>query len=200
MTIGGGILGVSLAFGFSVITFAYAFGNVTGAHLNPAISFANFCAGRMDFLEFISYLCFQVLGAIGASMLLYFIVNDTTLETSGFATNGYGANSPGNYSMSVVFVTEFVMTFMFSLLALGVSAKKSLHNFAPLSIGLSLALIHVVTIPISNTSVNPARSTGPALIHQGTSLEQLWLFWVAPMFGALLAGVIYRLFLKKTMD
>ncbi len=192
--VGIGLLGVSLAFGLTVLTMAYAIGHVSGCHLNPAVTLGLVCAGRFDADEAIPYMVAQVAGAICASMLIYAIaIGASGYDLSkGLAANGYGAASPGGYSMAIGFVTELVMTFMFLMIILGCTSKRAPAGFAPIAIGLALTLIHLISIPVTNTSVNPARSTGPAIILGGTALQQLWLFWVAPMLGAAFAGLAHR--------
>ena len=192
--VGIGLLGVSLAFGLTVLTMAYAIGHVSGCHLNPAVTLGLVCAGRFDADEAIPYMVAQVAGAICASMLIYAIATGAQGYdiSKGLAANGYGAASPGGYSMAIGFVTELVMTFMFLMIILGCTSKRAPAGFAPIAIGLALTLIHLISIPVTNTSVNPARSTGPAIILGGTALHQLWLFWVAPMLGAAFAGLAHR--------
>jgi aquaporin Z len=193
--VGIGLLGVSLAFGLTVLTMAYAVGHVSGAHFNPAVSLGLLVGGRFSAKEFVPYVVAQVGGAIVAAAVLYFIASGKAgfdLAASGLAANGYGDHSPGKYSLGAGFVTEVVMTFMFLIVILGVTDARAPKGFAPLAIGLALTLIHLISIPVTNTSVNPARSTGPALIVGGWALQQLWLFWVAPLIGAALAGVAYR--------
>lgn len=192
--VGIGLLGVALAFGLTVLTMAYAIGHVSGCHLNPAVTLGLVCAGRFDADEAIPYMVAQVGGAILAAMLLYAIASGAPGwdVSKGLAANGYGDASPGRYSMAIGFVTEMVMTFMFLMIILGSTSKRAPAGFAPIAIGLGLTLIHLISIPVTNTSVNPARSTGPAVIMGGTALHQLWLFWVAPMIGAALAGLAHR--------
>jgi len=193
--VGIGLLGVSLAFGLTVLTMAYAVGHVSGGHFNPAVSLGLLVGGRFSAKEFVPYVVAQVAGAIVAAAVLYFIASGKPgfdLAASGLAANGYGDHSPGKYSLSAGFVTEVVMTFMFLIVILGVTDARAPKGFAPLAIGLALTLIHLISIPVTNTSVNPARSTGPALIVGGWALQQLWLFWVAPLIGAGLAGLAYR--------
>jgi aquaporin Z len=189
-----GVVGVSLAFGLTVLTMAYAIGHISGCHLNPAVSLGLAAGGRFGWNEVVPYAIAQVLGAIAAAALLYLIVSGKgAVDLSGaLASNGYGSHSPGHYSLGAVLVTETVMTFMFLMIILGSTHARAPQGFAPLAIGLGLTLIHLISIPVSNTSVNPARSTGPALISGGWALEQLWLFWLAPLAGAALAGIIYR--------
>lgn len=192
--VGIGLLGVALAFGLTVLTMAYAIGHVSGCHLNPAVTLGLVCAGRFDADEAIPYMVAQVGGAILAAMLLYAIASGAPGWdiSKGLAANGYGDASPGKYSMAVGFITELVMTFMFLMIILGSTSKRAPAGFAPIAIGLGLTLIHLISIPVTNTSVNPARSTGPAVIMGGTALHQVWLFWAAPMIGAALAGLAHR--------
>jgi len=188
--VGIGLLGVALAFGLTVLTMAFAIGHISGCHLNPAVSVGLATAGRFKASELLPYIVAQVLGAIVAAAVLYFIASGKAgFElSSGLASNGYGEHSPGGYSLVAGLVTEVVMTFMFLLIILGATDERAPKGFAPIAIGLGLTLIHLISIPVTNTSVNPARSTGPALIVGGWAVSQLWLFWVAPMLGAVLAG------------
>jgi len=193
--VGIGLLGVSLAFGLTVLTMAYALGHVSGGHFNPAVSLGLLVGGRFAAREFIPYVIAQVAGAIVAAAVLYFIASGKPgfdLAASGLAANGFGEHSPGKYTMAAGFVTEVVLTFGFLIVILGATDGRAPKGFAPLAIGLALTLIHLISIPVTNTSVNPARSTGPALIVGGWAIQQLWLFWVAPLIGAALAGVAYR--------
>jgi aquaporin Z len=192
--IGIGLLGVSFAFGLTVLTMAYAIGHISGCHLNPAVSVGLAIGGRFKSSELLPYVIAQVLGAIAAAAVLYFIASGKAgFELSGgLASNGYGEHSPGGYSLAAGLVTEVVMTFMFVLIILGATDKRAPQGFAPIAIGLGLTLIHLISIPVTNTSVNPARSTGPAVIVGGWALSQLWLFWVAPVLGAIVAGLAYR--------
>lgn len=189
-----GFLGVAFAFGLTVLTMIYALGRISGGHLNPAVSFGLFVGGRFKGADLIPYIIVQVLGAILAAYLLYFIASGKAgfNLSGGLANNGYGEHSPGGYSMTACFVTEIVMTFMFVTIILGATDFHAPKGFAPLTIGLTLTLIHLISIPVTNTSVNPARSTGPALVTGGWALEQLWFFWLAPLIGALVAGLTYR--------
>ena len=182
------------AFGLTVLTMAFAIGHISGCHLNPAVSVGLAVGGRFKASELLPYVIAQVLGAIVAAAVLYFIASGKAgFELSGgLASNGYGEHSPGGYSLAAGFVTEVVMTFMFLLIILGATDERAPKGFAPIAIGLGLTLIHLISIPVTNTSVNPARSTGPALIVGGWALAQLWLFWVAPLLGAVLAGFAYR--------
>jgi aquaporin Z len=192
--VGIGLLGVSVAFGLTVVTMAYAIGHISGCHLNPAVSVGLAAGGRFSWSEVLPYTIAQVLGAVAAAALLYLIASGKgPVDMSGaLASNGYGAHSPGKYSLGAVLVMEVVMTFMFLMIILGSTHSRAPHGFAPIAIGLALTLIHLISIPVSNTSVNPARSTGPALVSGGWALEQLWLFWLAPLAGAVLAGIVYR--------
>jgi aquaporin Z len=191
-----GFVGVSLAFGLTVLTMAYAIGHISGCHLNPAVSVGLAVAGRFKFSELPAYVIAQVAGAVVAAAVLAWIASGAPgFELSGgLASNGYGEHSPGGYSMKSGFVTEVVMTLMFLIIILGATDKRAPAGFAPLAIGLGLTLIHLISIPVTNTSVNPARSTGPALIVQGWAVAQLWMFWVAPIIGAAVAGLVYRWF------
>ena len=192
--VGIGLLGVSLAFGLTVLTMAYAIGHISGCHLNPAVTLGLAVGGRFPASEIPGYVIAQVLGAIAAAALLYLIASGKAgFELAGgLASNGYGAHSPGKYSLGAALITELVMTFMFLMIILGATDRRAPQGFAPLAIGLGLTLIHLISIPVTNTSVNPARSTGPARIVGDWALEQLWLFWLAPLVGAALAGAVYR--------
>jgi aquaporin Z len=199
--VGIGLLGVSLAFGLTVLTMVYALGHISGGHLNPAVTLGLWAAGRFKGTEIIPYIVAQILGAIAGAGVLYLIVSANTAFNinAGFASNGYGEHSPGFYSLSSAFLTEVVMTFFFLFIILGTtdSRNKAIIGFAPIAIGLCLTLIHLISIPITNTSVNPARSTGPAIFVGGWALGQLWLFWLAPIIGALLAGFVYNFIAGK---
>jgi len=192
--VGIGFLGVALAFGLTVLTMAFAIGHISGCHLNPAVSVGLATAGRFKASDLLPYVIAQVLGAIVAAAVLYFIASGKAgFElSSGLVSNGYGEHSLGGYSLAAGFVTEVVMTFMFLLIILGATDERAPKGFAPIAIGLGLTLIHLISIPVTNTSVNPARSTGPALIVGGWAVSQLWLFWLAPMLGAIGAGLGYR--------
>jgi len=191
--LGIGFAGVALAFGLTVLTMAYAIGHISGCHLNPAVTLGLWAGGRHPVGEVVPYIVVQVLGAIAGAFMLYMIASGKPgFELGGFASNGYGEHSPGGYSLASGFLTEVVMTLMFVLIILGATDKRAPAGFAPIAIGLALTLIHLISIPVTNTSVNPARSTGPALIVGGWALAQLWLFWVGPIFGALIAGYVYR--------
>jgi aquaporin Z len=192
--VGIGLLGVSFAFGLTVLTMAYAIGHVSGCHLNPAVSAGLVVGGRFPASELLPYAVAQVAGAVLGAFVLYLIASgkEGFELAAGFASNGFGEHSPGGYSLGAGFVCELVMTFMFLLIILGATDRRAPAGFAPLAIGLGLTLIHLISIPVTNTSVNPARSTGPALFVGGWALAQLWLFWVAPLAGAALAGVVYR--------
>jgi aquaporin Z len=189
-----GFLGVALAFGLTVLTMAFAIGPISGCHLNPAVSVGLVVGGRFKAAELVPYVIAQVLGGIVAAAVLYFIASGKAgFElSSGLAANGYADHSPGGYALAACFVTEVVMTFMFLTVILGATDARAPAGFAPIAIGLCLTLIHLISIPVTNTSVNPARSTGPAVIVGGWAISQLWLFWVAPILGAAIAGVVYR--------
>ena len=192
--LGIGFLGVAFAFGLTVLTMAYAVGGISGGHFNPAVSVGLMVGGRLDAKDLIPYVIAQVLGAIVASAVLYMIVIGKAdfAGIGGFATNGYGDASPGKYGMSSALIIEVVLTFMFLMIILGSTHGRVPKGFAPIAIGLALTLIHLLSIPVTNTSVNPARSTGPALFVGGVALHQLWLFWVAPIVGAVLAGITHK--------
>jgi aquaporin Z len=196
--LGIGLLGVALAFGLTVLTMAYAIGHVSGCHLNPAVSVGLWMGKRFPASELIPYIVAQVLGAIAGSGVLYVIASgkDGFSTAAGFASNGYGAHSPGGYSLLAAFVAEVVLTFFFLMIILGSTDKRAPQGFAPIAIGLGLTLIHLVGIPVTNLSVNPARSTGPALFVGGWALAQLWMFWIAPIVGAAIAGVAYGAFAR----
>ena len=192
--LGIGFVGVALAFGLTVLTMAFAIGHISGCHLNPAVSVGLVVGGRFPAGELIPYIVAQVLGAIAGAAVLYVIATGRAGfdVSAGFASNGYGEHSPGGYSLAACLVDEVVMTFMFLMVILGSTDERAPKGFAPIAIGLALTLIHLISIPVTNTSVNPARSTGPAIFVGGWALAQLWLFWVAPIFGAAIAGVVYR--------
>ena len=190
-------VGVALAFGLSVLTMAFAIGHISGCHLNPAVTLGLTVAGRFKGSELPAYIIAQVLGAIVASGVLLFIAGGAEGYAGGLASNGFGAHSPHGYPMPVALVTEIVMTMMFLLIILGATDKRAPAGFAPIAIGLGLTVIHLISIPVTNTSVNPARSTGPALLEGGIALQQLWMFWVAPMAGAIIAATIYKWFEKE---
>lgn len=201
--LGIGFLGVSLAFGLSVLTMAYAVGHISGGHFNPAVSFGIWASGRFPAKDLLPYILAQTTGAIVAGSALFFIAsgnNSFIIDNSQagvFASNGYGKFSPNGYSLEVAFITEFLLTMFFLLIILGATDKLANKKFAGIAIGLALTLIHLISIPITNTSVNPARSTSQALIALGEPLTQLWLFWTAPILGALAAGYIYKTLLEK---
>jgi len=197
--VGIGLLGVSLAFGLTVLTMAFAIGHVSGCHLNPAVSIGLWMGGRFEARKLLPYIVSQVLGGIAAGAVLYLIASGKAGfdVSAGFASNGFGEHSPGKYSMLAAIVCEVVMTMMFLIVILGATDKRAPQGFAPLAIGLCLTLIHLISIPVTNTSVNPARSTGVALFVGGWAIEQLWLFWVAPIVGALLGGLAYRGFVQS---
>lgn len=192
--LGIGFAGVALAFGLTVLTMAYAIGHVSGAHLNPAVSVGLWAGGRFPARDLPGYIVAQVLGGIAGAAILYVIASGHSGfdVSAGFAANGYGDHSPGGYTLTAALVCEVVMTFGFLFVILGATHGSAPKGFAPIAIGLCLTLIHLISIPVTNTSVNPARSTGPALFVGGWALGQLWLFWVAPLIGAVLAGVVYR--------
>ncbi|MCF4998803.1 aquaporin Z [Pseudomonas syringae] len=192
--LGIGVLGVALAFGLTVLTMAFAIGHISGCHLNPAVSVGLVVGGRFPAKELPAYIIAQVLGAILAAALIASIASgkEGFEIANGLASNGYGEHSPGKYSMAAGFVTEMVMTAMFLVVILGATDKRAPPGLAPIAIGLALTLIHLISIPVTNTSVNPARSTGPALMVGGWAIAQLWMFWVAPLLGAVLGGGIYR--------
>jgi aquaporin Z len=189
-----GFLGVALAFGLTVMTMAYAIGHISGCHLNPAVSIGLWAGGRFPASKLLPYIVAQVLGGIVAGGVLYLIATGKAGfdVSAGFASNGYGAHSPGGYSLTAAWVTEIVMTMMFLIIILGATDKRAPQGFAPVAIGLGLTLIHLISIPVTNTSVNPARSTGVALFAGGWAITQLWLFWVAPIIGAILGALVYR--------
>jgi aquaporin Z len=197
--VGIGLVGVSLAFGLTVVTMAYAVGHISGGHFNPAVTLGLLAGGRIKGGDVLPYVIAQVIGALLAAWLLATIAsgNGTDAVAAGLASNGFGEHSPGGYSQATAFITEVLMTFFFLLIILGITSEGAPNAFAPLAIGLALALIHLVSIPITNTSVNPARSTGPALIVGGWAIAQLWLFWVAPILGAVIAGGVWRWLGKK---
>jgi aquaporin Z len=193
--VGIGLLGVSLAFGLSVVTMAYAIGHISGCHLNPAVTMGLWAGGRFDGRDIPLYIAAQVLGAIAAAFTLYVIASGQAgyeLAPNGLAVNGFDAMSPGKYSIGAGFLIEILLTFFFLFIIMGATDKRAPAGFAPIAIGLTLTLIHLISIPVTNTSVNPARSTGPAIMVGGMALQQLWLFWVAPILGGLLGGFIYR--------
>ncbi|MDM1138366.1 aquaporin Z [Empedobacter sp. R132-2] len=201
--LGIGYAGVALAFGLTVLTMAYAVGHISGGHFNPAVSFGLFARGRFDGKQLIPYIISQVLGAIAAAGVLYLISSGNSdfaidnTKAGAFASNGYGAFSPHGYSMLSAFLIEFVLTAFFLIVILGATDKFANGKFAGIAIGLALTLIHLISIPITNTSVNPARSTSQAIFVGGEPLSQLWLFWVAPIAGAIVGGLIYKFLLQK---
>ncbi|MEI6142312.1 MAG: aquaporin Z [Mariniphaga sp.] len=191
--LGIGFVGVSIAFGLTVVTMAYAIGHISGCHLNPAVSIGLWVGGRFDKKDLLPYIASQVLGGIAGAGILYLIASGKAgFEIGGFAANGYGEHSPGGYSMLSALITEIVMTFLFLVIILGSTHSKAPKGYAGLAIGLGLTLIHLISIPVTNTSVNPARSTSQALFAGDWALGQLWLFWVAPIVGAILAGIVYK--------
>jgi len=193
---GVGTLGISLAFGLTVLTMVYAVGSISGGHFNPAVSFGLWAGGRFPAKDLLPYVVVQVLGAILASGILYFVISGKAgfegIGTGSLASNGYGEHSPGGYNYMSGLVIEIIMTFAFIFVILGATSKKAPAGFAGLAIGLMLTLIHLISIPVTNTSVNPARSTGPALFEGGIALTQLWFFWVMPIIGALIAGFVWK--------
>ncbi|MCE3016872.1 MAG: aquaporin Z [Pirellula sp.] len=194
VNLGIGFVGVSFAFGLTVLTMAYAIGHISGCHLNPAVSAGLVAGGRFPAKEFVPYVVAQVIGGAVGAFVLYAIASGKAgfSLAGGFASNGYAEHSPGQYSMVACLIAEIVLTFMFLMIILGATDRRAPAGFAPIAIGLGLTLIHLIGIPVTNLSVNPARSTGPALLVQGWALTQLWLFWVAPIAGAVLAGLVYR--------
>lgn len=190
--VGIGLAGVSLAFGLTVLTMAFALGPISGGHFNPAVTLGLAAGGRFAWKDAPGYIVVQVVGAILAALVLYAIASGKAGYAGGLASNGFGEHSPGGYSMTSALWTEIVMTFGFLIVILGATAKRAAPGFAPIAIGLALTLIHLISIPVTNTSVNPARSTGPALIEGGIALQQLWFFWVYPIVGALVAGFVYK--------
>ena len=191
--LGIGFAGVALAFGLTVVTMAYAIGHISGCHLNPAVSIGLWVGGRFDGKDLVPYIVAQVLGGLAGAGILFLIASGKPgFELGGFAANGYGEHSPGGYGMQAALVTEIAMTFMFLMIILGATHGKAPAGFAGLAIGLGLTLIHLISIPVTNTSVNPARSTSQALFVGDWALGQLWLFWVAPIVGAALAGLVYK--------
>jgi len=199
--VGIGLLGVSLAFGLTVLTMAFAIGHISGCHLNPAVSVGLWAGGRFPTKELLPYVIAQVLGGIAAGGILYLIASGKAGFdlSAGFASNGYGAHSPGGYSLPAALITEVVMTMMFLIVILGATDKRAPQGFAPIAIGLCLTLIHLISIPVTNTSVNPARSTGVAVFVGDWAIAQLWLFWIAPIVGGILGAVVYR-FIGREQD
>lgn len=199
--VGIGLLGVSLAFGLTVLTMAYAVGPISGGHFNPAVTAGLVAAGRFKAADAVGYVLVQVAAAIVASALLYYIASGRPgfdIGTSGLAANGFGDHSPGGYTLGAALACEFVMTFLFLTVILGATAARAAPGFGPIAIGLTLTVIHLVSIPVTNTSVNPARSTGPALLVGGWALSQLWLFWLAPLAGGIAAGLLDRVLFDRS--
>ena len=199
--VGIGLAGVALAFGLTVLTMAYAIGHISGCHLNPAVTLGLWAGSRFQAREILPYWAAQVAGAILAALVLLFVASGAPgfdLATHGLAQNGYGAASPGGYSLASGFLTEVVLTAGFLLVILGSTDSRAPTGFAPIAIGLALTLIHLVSIPVTNTSVNPARSTGPALLVGGLALRQLWMFWAAPLIGGLIGGAVYRILFAES--
>ena len=200
--VGIGLLGVSIAFGLTVLTMAFAIGHISGCHLNPAVSIGLWSGGRFSITELGPYIAAQVAGGLAGAAILYVIASGQAGfdVTAGFASNGYAEHSPGGYSLTAALVTEIVMTFMFLIIILGATDKRAPAGFAPIAIGLGLTLVHLISIPITNTSVNPARSTGVAIFQGDWAISQLWLFWLAPIVGAILAGIVYHWFESEEED
>ncbi|MCL1144971.1 aquaporin Z [Shewanella marinintestina] len=197
--VGIGLLGVALAFGLTVLTMAFAIGHISGCHLNPAVSIGLWAGGRFPASELLPYIVAQVAGAIVGAGALYLIATgqDGFALSAGFASNGYGEHSPGGYSLTAALICEIVMTMFFLIIILGATDSRAPKGFAPIAIGFGLTLVHLISIPVTNTSVNPARSTGQALFVGDWAISQLWLFWLAPIVGAIIAGVIYKVFDAK---
>ena len=198
--VGIGFTGVALAFGLTVLTMAYSVGHISGCHLNPAVTVGLWAGGRFPAKDILPYVLAQVVGGFAAALVLYFIATgkaDYSLAVNGLAANGYGAHSPGQYSITSAMVIEPLLTFFFVLVILGSTDRRAPAGFAPLAIGLALTLIHLISIPVTNTSVNPARSTGPALVVGGWAIQQLWLFWLAPLIGGILGGLAYRILAEE---
>ena len=199
--LGIGFVGVAIAFGLTVVTMAYAVGHVSGCHLNPAVSIGLYVGGRFNKKELLPYIIAQVLGGIAGAGILFLIVSGKPgFEIGGFAANGYGAHSPDGYSLGAALITEIVMTFMFLMVILGATHSKAPKGFAGLAIGLALTLIHLISIPVTNTSVNPARSTSQAIFAGDWAIDQLWLFWIAPIVGAVLAALVYKFISPEKND
>jgi aquaporin Z len=191
--LGIGFVGVSFAFGLSVLTGAYALGHISGGHFNPAVTLGLWAGGRFPVSEIVPYWIAQILGAVCGAAIIFAIASGVAgFQPGGFASNGFAAHSPGGYNLVACAISELVLTFIFVVVILGTTSTKAPAGFAPLAIGLSLTLIHLISIPVTNTSVNPARSTGPAIFADGWALEQLWLFWIAPLVGAVVAGLFHR--------
>jgi len=191
--LGIGFVGVSLAFGLTVLTMAYAIGHISGCHLNPAVSLGLWSAGKFETKELLPYIVTQVIGGVAGAFLLYLIATGKAgFEVGGFASNGYGALSPDGYGLTSALLIEMALTFMFLFIILGSTSEKAPAGFAPIAIGLGLTLIHLISIPVTNTSVNPARSTAAALFADTAALSQLWLFWIAPIAGAIIAGILWK--------
>ncbi len=199
--LGIGFVGVAFAFGLTVLTMAYAVGHISGGHFNPAVSLGLWSAGKFETKELFPYIGAQVVGgALGAFVLYMIASGQAGFEAGGFASNGFGELSPGKYNLTSVIITEVVMTFMFLFIILGATDKKAPAGFAPIAIGLGLTLIHLISIPVSNTSVNPARSTAAALFADTAAMGQLWVFWLAPIAGAILAGIVWKLFFTSSSE
>jgi aquaporin Z len=192
--------GVSLAFGLTVLTMAYAVGHISGGHFNPAVTIGLWAGGRISTDKIVPYIVAQVLGATLAAAVIYLIATGKTGYSGGLASNGFGVHSPGSYNMTAALITEVVMTAAFLFIIMGATDGRAPAGFAPIAIGLALTLIHLISIPVTNTSVNPARSTGPALLEGGIALQQLWLFWVAPIIGGIIGAVLYNQVAGKPAD
>lgn len=198
--LGIGFTGVALAFGLTVLTMAYAVGHVSGGHFNPAVTVGLWAGGRFEAGKIIPYVIAQVIGATLAAAVLFAVASGKSGYTGGLASNGFGAHSPGGYSLQAALIIEILLTAFFLIIIMGSTDKRAPAGFAPIAIGLGLTLIHLISIPVTNTSVNPARSTGPALLEGGIALQQLWAFWVAPIIGGVLGGVIYRSVIAPAVD
>ncbi len=199
--LGIGFMGVAFAFGLTVLTMAYAVGHISGGHFNPAVSFGLWSAGKFETKELLPYIVAQVIGGTLGALVLYMIASGQAgFEAGGFASNGFGELSPGKYNLSSVIITEVVMTFMFLFIILGATDEKAPAGFAPIAIGLGLTLIHLISIPVSNTSVNPARSTAAAFFADTAAMGQLWVFWLAPIAGAILAGIVWKSFFATSKE
>ena len=191
--VGIGLLGVSLAFGLTVLTMAYTIGHISGCHLNPAVTIGLWAGGRFSASDIPAYVIAQVLGAIAAAFALYTIANGGPDYSGGLASNGFDSHSPGQYTMMAALMIEVLLTAFFIFIIMGATDGRAPAGFAPIAIGLALTLIHLISIPVTNTSVNPARSTGPALLEGGIAMEQLWLFWAAPIIGGIIGGIVYKM-------
>ncbi|MBU6266262.1 MAG: aquaporin Z [Sphingomonadales bacterium] len=198
--LGIGFVGVSFAFGLTVLTMAYAVGHVSGGHFNPAVTVGLWAGGRFPAAKILPYVVAQVVGAVLAALLLYVVASGKAGYTGGLASNGYGEHSPGGFNLHAALIIEVLLTAFFLIIIMGSTDSRAPAGFAPIAIGLGLTLIHLISIPVTNTSVNPARSTGPALIEGGVALQQLWLFWVAPLLGGALGGIVYKTLIAPPAD